>query len=566
MIADFPTPGCLVQYRAMIHIAEPYRALLAERGLGSLEAVMALDARRLVGGHPQRHVVRLDWGDAREPVTVYLKRDYSRLPGDWLRAVLRGRWPHSRSVYEWRMLETFRRAGFACPEPIAAGERRVAGLPGESFVMLRELTGVEPMTPFLHRLGPGRDRRAVVAWLGDQVARLHEAGLWHTDLFSKHVLLGGGPEGWRWAMMDLQRARAARTTPGSARLHDLAALEATTPSHVASRTDRLRFLHAYLKTAGRAGDWKRFARRVLAEAEGLLRRRKIQNMRQAGPPDTPTPEVVLLDHGRIRAQADFVPAMARAGLVTMDAMMTTRGTEFLRQLRDRANVRIAFGDHLGRPLAGFLKRHVSRHLWAWLRRGFSCRNVLGPGTIEAHNVHRLAMAGVPTMTVMAHGQRTRRLWQVESFVLVERIADAMPLDDHLRERFGPTEPGPADMSRRQLVRRVAELVRRFHHAGLNHRDLYCCHVFVQARPDGPPGLYLIDLQRVQRRRYGRRRWLVKDLAQLAYSAPADRMSRTDRMRFFQTYLGVAKLQSAHKRLARAVLAKVRRIAGHKPRQ
>ena len=66
---------------------------------------------------------------------------------------------------------------------------------------------------------------------------------------------------------------------------------------------------------------------------------------------------------------------------------------------------------------------------------------------------------------------------------------------------------------------------------------------------------MIDLQRVQRRRRFRRRWLVKDLAQLAWSVPRDRIRCTHRMAFMRHYLGVRKLRAADKRLIRAVLMK-----------
>ena len=70
---------------------------------------------------------------------------------------------------------------------------------------------------------------------------------------------------------------------------------------------------------------------------------------------------------------------------------------------------------------------------------------------------------------------------------------------------------------------------------------------------------LIDLQRVEHRRRFRRRWLVKDLAQLAYSAARDRITRTHRIAFLRHYLGVRKLRPEDKRLVRAVLAKKGRM-------
>ena len=90
-------------------------------------------------------------------------------------------------------------------------------------------------------------------------------------------------------------------------------------------------------------------------------------------------------------------------------------------------------------------------------------------------------------------------------------------------------------------------------------NFYCCHFFVREDAPGEFAIRLIDLQRVQHRRRFRRRWLVKDLAQLAYSAPRDRITRTRRLAFLRRYLGIEKLRPRDKRLIRRVLAKQKRM-------
>jgi heptose I phosphotransferase len=117
----------------------------------------------------------------------------------------------------------------------------------------------------------------------------------------------------------------------------------------------------------------------------------------------------------------------------------------------------------------------------------------------------------------------------------------------------------AHRRKRTLIGRLAQLARRLHDAGLNHRDFYLNHFFL-----GPDDiLYLLDLQRVQRRDRVPRRLLLKDLAQLNYSAQVyGGFTRSDRLRFLRRYLETRRLDSAGKGLARAVLAKTARIARH----
>ena len=107
---------------------------------------------------------------------------------------------------------------------------------------------------------------------------------------------------------------------------------------------------------------------------------------------------------------------------------------------------------------------------------------------------------------------------LESFLLTEELAGYEELQDFLRRRFPPRSPAAADRDPelRRIIGEVAEIVRRLHAAGYNHRDLYCCHFLIKEPAPGQFDIRLIDLQRVQRRRWLRRRWIVKDLAQLAF--------------------------------------------------
>ncbi len=86
---------------------------------------------------------------------------------------------------------------------------------------------------------------------------------------------------------------------------------------------------------------------------------------------------------------------------------------------------------------------------------------------------------------------------------------------------------------------LASLIGRFHALGYVHRDLYLSHVFFDATAPPPHRLRLIDLQRVLRPVWRKRRWIVKDLAALNYSTPTTMASRTDRLRWLRSYLRVA---------------------------
>ncbi len=164
------------------------------------------------------------------------------------------------------------------------------------------------------------------------------------------------------------------------------------------------------------------------------------------------------------------------------------------------------------------------------------------------------------MRLVAFGEKLHADGLLESFVLTEELVGYTQLDHFLRQRFGPRQTHmrtPTDRILNRLIVEVAHVAAKFHKLGYNHRDLYCCHFFIKEPQSGSFQVNLIDLQRVEHRRHWRRRWLVKDLAQLAYSAPRDRITCTHKLAFIKHYLGVNKLRPADKRFIREVLAKQR---------
>lgn len=90
--------------------------------------------------------------------------------------------------------------------------------------------------------------------------------------------------------------------------------------------------------------------------------------------------------------------------------------------------------------------------------------------------------------------------------------------------------------RRRLLRKLAEMIRILHQNGINHRDLYLCHFLL---PEGDMNrldeLHLIDWHRAEIRRRVPSRWLVKDLASLAFSTWPLALSNNDKRFFIRCY-------------------------------
>ena len=261
------------------------------------------------------------------------------------------------------------------------------------------------------------------------------------------------------------------------------------------------------------------------------------------------------DHGRILVNPAYRDLLAGAGLLSFDAVMRFDGGETLRTLARRANLRLRLTDTDGKPVRLYMKRHRPPSVGELVRRWAAGLPPTPPGRREWDAAALLAAAGIPTAERVAVGQERTGFRPGASFFISAELVDYRPADEVLGSLSAE--------ERRPLLDGIARLVRRFHAAGLRHRDLYLCHIFVRRSAPGRFDLALIDLQRVDRLR--RRRWLVKDIAQLAYSARGI-LGAEEWNRWLCRYLDVERLGRGQRRFAAAVGRKADRIARHDRRR
>ncbi len=221
----------------------------------------------------------------------------------------------------------------------------------------------------------------------------------------------------------------------------------------------------------------------------------------------------------------YRPALERAGLATFEQVMAASHGRCMRVVGDRENWYLQAPD-AARPAVGmYLKKHRVR---TWLTRLGARLGMPLPasaGRIEAQNVASLAALAIDVPRLVAYGEKFSADGRLESFLLTEELSGYVELQEFVRRRFPAcARRGPArDRDLARLVRQVAGIARRFHRAGYNHRDFYSYHFLTKEPAPGRFDIRLIDLQRMQRRRWFRRRWIVKDLAQLAAHAVVGRL-------------------------------------------
>lgn len=277
-----------------------------------------------------------------------------------------------------------------------------------------------------------------------------------------------------------------------------------------------------------------------------------------------------LDGGALTVSAEFVPLLQSSGLDSFHALMNSSdGTVAKNLLAERTTTRFELTDDTGTARVFYIKRHRrppwKEYVKPWLRL---TRPILG-----AENEWRAILAfhecGIPTMRPVALGRRNG-----ESFLVTEGLEGCIKLSDWMERYLGQGEndsSSPRADSRdseaaapvNAVVDRLAAIARQMHSSGLHHQDFYLTHFLLPAEQvDAPQKVHVIDLGRARQCRPLSARWVVKDLAQLNYSA--SRFSPADRRRFLEQYLG-REIGPGDQRMMRKIERKTAAIARHSRR-
>jgi tRNA A-37 threonylcarbamoyl transferase component Bud32 len=526
-----------------------YRDFLDRQGLGTSDDFLCLQGV-VIGGHPDRHVVRVELGAGPDAVSAFLKREH-RVPWKERIANLLGGFGFvSKSVREARMLDSASRAGVGCAEWIAAGE----DAHGRAFLLVRALTGAVELRVYLDRLSSQpAARRRFLRTLGEAIARLHTAGFGHPDLYSKHVLVQPGSETVHF--IDWQRSYRTQSLGGRQRCRNLAALHATLADNLASLRDRLACLRSYLQSVQLPAtvrsrsfhlQWKTAVQTIMKQANRLMARRRILDLRHQpsmsanqqlvwldGEGMCVTPDHLAIQHGLV---PDYLSVSPTLGAVTIED--GSRGLLLRRQSRH--------------PLARFR---------AWLGRKRLTSSELEAAAIA----FRLERFGLSSPRLLAVGQRHSFPWTTDSFLLTELPAKATSLLEWLEASTARPNSAAQRKQRWQVLRDAGKALRMINDAGYEVADwkgaltdlpgvsgssLFC----VQERAAGSPTIVLGRIQGLRKCRNAGPSLNMVHLAAVRTVLSRACANKTDELRFSLAYLGLSRLAPEAKRIARSIYA------------
>ena len=186
----------------------------------------------------------------------------------------------------------------------------------------------------------------------------------------------------------------------------------------------------------------------------------------------------------------------------------------------------------------FLKRHTGIGWGEIIKDLLSGRLPILGAHNEWQALQRLEILNISSLKPIAFGECGWNPARLQSFLVTEELKDTVSLEDVIKTW---QERDDFVWLKRSIIQQLAELARRMHSNGMNHRDFYICHIHVSQEwldhPRGNPELFVIDLHRAQIRHMVPQRWLVKDIGSLLYSTLDAGLTITDLFRFMQIYRG-----------------------------
>ncbi|HDN2511293.1 MULTISPECIES: lipopolysaccharide core heptose(I) kinase RfaP [Providencia] len=206
----------------------------------------------------------------------------------------------------------------------------------------------------------------------------------------------------------------------------------------------------------------------------------------------------------------------------------------------------------------FIKIHYGTTLKEVLKNLISFRLPVLGADREWNAIHRLTQVGVDTMNGRAFGQKGVNPLRRHSFIITEDLTPTISLEDYCANWLN--EP-PLFRTKQMIIRRVADMVRGMHKAGINHRDCYICHFLLHlpfTENEGDLKISVIDLHRAQLRKSVPMRWRDKDLIGLYYSSLNIGLTQRDIFRFMKIYFSLPLKEILKKE--QALIGKVSRKA------
>lgn len=163
---------------------------------------------------------------------------------------------------------------------------------------------------------------------------------------------------------------------------------------------------------------------------------------------------------------------------------------------------------------------------------------------EAKNITRFTQHGIPTLTLVYYDERVEQ-GNLQAILITAELDGYQSLEQWLAQ--WETEPLPL-RQKKQVIAKIAQVVRDMHNAGFRHGCLYPKHVFLKLDSETGNEVRVIDLEKARAWPIKHSR-MAKDLGTLSRHSHCN---STDKLRFINYYSQQRKLTKEVKLLAEEI--------------
>ena len=166
---------------------------------------------------------------------------------------------------------------------------------------------------------------------------------------------------------------------------------------------------------------------------------------------------------------------------------------------------------------------------------------------EFNAIKHLSKNSINSLKVVGFFQEGLSPANSRSFLITQELEETISLEDFFLEGL---HKNLSFKQKKILIEQTAKTIRQIHASGLNHRDLYLCHLHIEKEINFKDlKIITIDLHRAQIRKNVPERWLVKDLGGFLHSAMGFGLTERDCYRFFKTYFACTLDELCNQHLA-----------------
>ncbi|WP_348666551.1 lipopolysaccharide core heptose(I) kinase RfaP [Arsenophonus symbiont of Ornithomya chloropus] len=203
--------------------------------------------------------------------------------------------------------------------------------------------------------------------------------------------------------------------------------------------------------------------------------------------------------------------------------------KIIRQLETRKTLYFTFNKE-----KYFIKIHYGITIKEIIKNLFFLRLPILGAKKEWEIVQYLSKHKIDTMDIKVFSEEKINVLQRKSFIITKALTPTISLENFCKNwKHIP----PEFRIKKMLIVQLAQIIRKMHKSGVNHRDCYICHFLLHIPINDVQKIKIsiIDLHRAQLRKIVPKRWKNKDLIGLYYSALNIGLTKGDIFRFLKIY-------------------------------